>query len=117
MLADAAGTGVDLPATPVEPEVLAAIAPVLEFFADAAPTESAVRGLMAWSALLGMVSQEVFGHRRNVITPDGAADFSDGEMRRTAAFLGLDRRPAEDPGHVRLSGEAVPSSQPRSAWP
>ena len=93
MLADATRAGLDLPATPVEPEVLVAIGPVLEFFAEAAPAECAVRGLMAWSALLGTVSQEVFGHRRNVITQDGAADFSAGELRRTAAFLGLDRRP------------------------
>jgi len=89
LLADAAGAGVDLPSSDVEAEVLAAMAPVLEFFAGAAPAETAVRGLMAWSGLIGSVSQQVFGHRHNVITSEGSVDFFRGEMRRTAAFLGL----------------------------
>lgn len=89
LLADAAAAGAALPATPVETEVLAAMAPVLDFFGNGVPAESAVRGLMAWSGLLGAVSQEVFGHRHNVIAEEGAADYAAGEMRRTAAFLGL----------------------------
>lgn len=89
LLADGAAAGAALPATPVEPAVLAAMAPVLDFVGDSVPAESAVRGLMAWSGLLGAVSQEVFGHRNNVITAEGAADYATGELRRTAAFLGL----------------------------
>lgn len=89
LLADAGRSGVPLPDGEVEPDVLAAMAPVLEFFAGAAPVETGVRGLMSWSSLVGSISQQVFGHRHNVITDEGAEAFFRGEMRRTAAFLGL----------------------------
>ena len=89
LLRDAGADGVPLPEEPVEPAVLAAMGPVVDFFADACPPETAVRALMAWTALLGSVSLQVFGHRHNVIADEGGADFFDGEVRRTAAFVGL----------------------------
>jgi AcrR family transcriptional regulator len=93
LLADARAAGVPLPAGEVEREVVASMGPLLEFFGDAAPAESVVRGMMAWSSLVGSVSQQVFGHRHNVISDDGGVDFFAGELRRTAAFLGLGPTP------------------------
>lgn len=89
LLADASAAGVALPAGEVDPDVLTAMAPVLDFFGDVAPPETVVRGLIAWSSLLGSVSQQVFGHRHNVITDDGGEAFFVAELRRLAEFLGL----------------------------
>ena len=94
LLADMSAQGLPLPDDPVEPDVLAAMQPVLDFFGDAVPAETAVRGLMAWTWLIGSISMQVFGQRHNVIAPDGAADFFAGELRRTAAFVGLPGRSA-----------------------
>lgn len=89
LLRDASAAGLDLPDAPVEPEVALAMAPVAEFFADAAPLETELRGLMAWTYLIGSVSMEVFGQRHNVIAEEQADAFFDAELSRIAGFIGL----------------------------
>ena len=56
---------------------------------DMAPisTRLLARSIMAWSALVGAVSFELFGHLHNVIHDHDA--FFDFEMRRVAADVGL----------------------------
>lgn len=63
------------------------VAPAQAFFGDAVPVELVVRGLAAWTHLVGAVSFELFGHRVGSTTDD--ARFFDEEMRRIGAFAGL----------------------------
>lgn len=66
----------------------AAIAPAREFMAGTGvPDELALRGLMAWSHLVGSVSFELFGHRVGSVA-DGEV-FFEAEMARVAEFTGL----------------------------
>lgn len=89
LLRDASLAGLDLPHAPVDADVALAMAPVAEFFADAAPLEAELRGLMAWTYLIGAVSMEVFGQRHNVIAEERADAFFDAELSRLAAFIGI----------------------------
>ncbi|QNN53544.1 TetR/AcrR family transcriptional regulator [Nocardioides mesophilus] len=89
LLRDCAAAGVPLPDAALPRDVEAAMAPVQEFFEGAVPAETALRGLMAWTYLVGSVSFQVFGQRTNVISPDGAAAFFDAELERIAAFVGF----------------------------
>ena len=53
------------------------------------PDDLVVRSLLAWMAVFGMVSFELFGHLNNVIS-DYAEAF-DHQVRQLAAFVGLSR--------------------------
>ena len=89
LLRDARAAGVALPDAPIGEGVRESMAPLLEFFGDAAPDETVLRGFMAWTYLLGSISAQLFGQRQNVITDDGAAGFFDAELDRLAGFIGL----------------------------
>lgn len=46
-------------------------------------------GILAWTHLLGAVSAELFGHRTNVVAPEGRRAFFDYEMRVMADLIGV----------------------------
>jgi AcrR family transcriptional regulator len=78
--------GVDDP-HPVPRSVRAGLAPIRKHLPPAVPDDLVVRGLMAWSELIGLISLEINGQFVNVI--DGMDDFVDHALRRTAEVLGL----------------------------
>jgi AcrR family transcriptional regulator len=90
LLRDAQEAGVRLPDGAVDAQLRRTIGPVADFFGDAVPPETTVRGLMAWTWLTGSISHQLFGHRHNVV--DDAAVFFAAELDRMADFLGLGRR-------------------------
>jgi AcrR family transcriptional regulator len=80
--------GYDPDAHPAIPEdVTRALAPLLATVPPGVPPDLVVRGLMAWTYLLGAVSSELFGHRYDVV--DRCDTFFDHEIRRIAEVLGL----------------------------
>jgi len=76
-----------------DPAIRRALAPVRRDVPDEIPDELFVRGLMAWTYLLGAVTSELFGHLHNVIAESAAARdaFFQVEMQRMADFVLLDR--------------------------
>ena len=81
-----AGGGVAEP-HPVPRTVRAAIAPVRGFLPDTVPDDLVVRGLMAWTELIGAITLEINGQFVNVV--DDMDEYFDHAMRRTAEVLGL----------------------------
>jgi hypothetical protein len=67
--------------------VKAALAPVRAAFPADVPDDLVVRGLMAWSDLIGTVSLEINGQFHNVLADPGV--YFDHAMRRIATVLGL----------------------------
>ena len=62
----------DRPApAPAPDELRAAVAPVSEGLLPGMPVEIVVRALEAWTAIVGAVSLEVFGHWRNTVFDPG----------------------------------------------
>jgi AcrR family transcriptional regulator len=80
-----------VPDEAVDLAVRRALAPVRAAVPEHVPDELFLRGLMAWTYLLGAISAELFGHRHNVIAESpGARDaFHTAEMARIAAFVGI----------------------------
>ncbi len=63
LLPAAAATGwTAAPTLPVPDRLATALEPVRQFLPDRIPDELWVRGLMAWSAIFGTISFELFGH-------------------------------------------------------
>ena len=76
---------------PLDPELRRAIAPIRDAFGPGVPDDLVVGGLIAWTHLLGAVSTELFGQRRNVVAAAAAlreAFFTE-EMRRIGVSCGL----------------------------
>ncbi len=93
ILAQAHQRGLDLErqATPAERRSLAPMAAHLASAGLDIPPESMLRGIMAWTLIIGAVSFELFGHVHNVIADERAprSAFFDGELDRISDFLGL----------------------------
>jgi AcrR family transcriptional regulator len=73
--------------TPVPKAARASLSPVRDVIPDDVPDDLVVRGLMAWTQLIGTVTLEVNGQFTNVIS--GMDDYFDHVMRRTAVSLDL----------------------------
>jgi AcrR family transcriptional regulator len=92
ILTDGAAEGRVLPASPVSPELAAAIEPLRSTGLTAGlPDEVVIRGLMSWTYLFGAVSFDLFGHRHQVVADERAVDhpFFDAELERLVALVGL----------------------------
>ncbi|WP_333737057.1 TetR/AcrR family transcriptional regulator [Streptomyces sp. IBSBF 2806] len=63
------------------------LAPLLAGLPPDTPADLVMSSLMAWTYLLGAISFELFGHRRDIIADPRA--FFDHEARRLGAALGL----------------------------
>jgi AcrR family transcriptional regulator len=81
----ATGRADDLPSVPRA--VRSSLAPIRGLLPPHVSDDLVVRGLMAWSELIGLISLEINGQFVNVI--DGMDDFADHTLRRTAEVLGL----------------------------
>jgi AcrR family transcriptional regulator len=73
--------------TPMPKAARASLSLVRDVIPDAVPDDLVVRGLMAWTQLIGTVTLEVNGQFHNVISE--MDDYFDHVMRRTAVFLDL----------------------------
>jgi AcrR family transcriptional regulator len=93
ILHDLAGSGPLAPAVtrPLDPATRRAIGPVRASVPEQVPDELLVRGLIAWTHLLGAVSMELFGHWNNVIgEPAGQREaFFEAAIGRVAALVML----------------------------
>jgi len=87
LLAERLARGAVADPIPVPRSVRAALAPVRGSIPDVVPDDLVVRGLMAWSELLGTVTLEINGQFTNVIAD--MTEYYDHAMRRTAAVLDL----------------------------
>ncbi len=89
VLVDARETGALHPGAPVAipPSLAPDLEQLRETFAHV-PEGVIVRALVAWSALFGLVSFELFGQFNNVI--DASADFFAVATDQLAAFVGID---------------------------
>ncbi len=57
-----------VPPSPIaSAEMAAALAPVAEVLLPGAPTETVVLAIEVWTALIGVISLELFGHWRNTV--------------------------------------------------
>lgn len=75
-------------ATPSLPPTLGAdAARMREALMPDVPDDLAVRSLLAWTAVFGMISFELFGHLNNVISDYGEA--FDYQVRQLARYVGL----------------------------
>jgi AcrR family transcriptional regulator len=87
---DAAATGrlrVDGDAAAVHEGLRAAVAPVAEGLLPGMPVTTVVRGIQAWSTIVGLISLEVFGHWRNTILDPG--ELFEATVRDVAGAIGL----------------------------
>jgi AcrR family transcriptional regulator len=73
--------------TPVPRLVRTALAPIRTAIPDPIPDDLVVRGLMAWTHLIGVISLEINGQFHNVI--DDVSEYFDHVMRRVAVDLQL----------------------------
>lgn len=73
----------------LRPEVVRAVAPVTEYIGGRVPPDLAVRAVMVWTSLFGLVSFELFGQLHNVIAEDLRGEFFDEAVSRLADSLGL----------------------------
>ena len=74
-------------AEPVPAKVRASLAGLVALAPPGLPIDLVVKGVMAWTYLLGAISSELFGHRyRGVVDYD---TFFDHETRRIGAYLGF----------------------------
>lgn len=87
ILADLTEAGGVADPRPVPRSVHAALKPVHSSLPDDVPDDLLVRGLMAWTGLIGAISLEINGQFVNVI--DDVGDYFDHTMVRTAEVLGL----------------------------
>jgi hypothetical protein len=76
------------PAPIASAEMAAALAPVAEFLLPGAPTETVVLAIEVWTALIGVISLELFGHWRNTVLDPGL--FFDVSIGAWAPRFGLD---------------------------
>ncbi len=90
LLRDIHATRPDAERRPVTRVVSAAIAPIHAFEGTDVPADLLLRGMAAWSALLGTVSFEVFGHLTNVVDDEPAARRAYFEHLMVAVAEGLD---------------------------
>lgn len=63
----------DRPAAPLDPAAERALDAVVEQLAVPVPRERLLRGMLAWTAMFGLVSFELFGHLHNVVDADPQA--------------------------------------------
>jgi AcrR family transcriptional regulator len=94
LLVDAVSRGLPVPRPPMEPlsaRGAAALAPIREALPPGIPDTALQAGLMAWAALFGTISFELFGQLHNVVGegPGERAAFFDGCVARWAGQLGL----------------------------
>lgn len=93
ILADAHARGMGTSGS-ASPAVRRSLAPMTAHVAAAGadiPPESLLRGIMAWTLIIGSVSFELFGHVHNVVADERSprSAFFDAEMDRICDFLGL----------------------------
>ncbi len=74
-------------ARPVSDELRAAVAPVSDGLLPGMAVEKVVMALQAWTAIIGTISLEVFGHWRNTVWEPGL--LFEATIRRLAESLGL----------------------------
>jgi AcrR family transcriptional regulator len=72
---------IEVNAVPLSRKLRAAVDPVVQIF-DAPPAATIANGIVAWSALFGAVSLELFGHLNNVVADHDA--FFEFEIDRLA---------------------------------
>ena len=91
ILRDLAEAGLAPNSDAVPAQVSSAVAPIREFVGGAVSDDLLLRGVAAWSGLLGTVSFELYGHLHNVIASGASARkaYFDHQMRRVAIGLGL----------------------------
>jgi AcrR family transcriptional regulator len=82
---DRAGREHDGPDVP--PETRRAMAPLIAFLGEEVPVPLALRGVLAWTAVFGLVSFELFGQLYNVVDPAGRDGFFEAEVERLAVDL------------------------------
>ena len=90
-LHDLAEAGLAPSSNAVPAAVVAAVAPLREFVGGTMSDDLLLRGVAAWSGLLGCVSVELYGHLHNVIADGSTArkTYFDHQMRQVATGLGL----------------------------
>lgn len=91
VLVDLVAAGSTAGSEPLPEAVSASVAPLREFTGGTVPDGLLLRGLAAWTLMLGMVSFDLFGHTHNVVA-DGARArkaYYDYQLRTIAEGLGL----------------------------
>ena len=88
MLSDAWAAGAVRRGEPVPGDVVD-ILDLAQYFAAGVPPDVVVRGLGAWTYVVGSVSAQLFGQRHRVIAPDAFERFYEEELRRTADMVGF----------------------------
>lgn len=91
VLVDLQAAGAAPAPVPVDPAVASSIEAIRAFTGGLVPDDLLLRGLAAWSTLLGAVSLELFGHLHNVVA-DGARArraYFEHQMQQVAESLGL----------------------------
>lgn len=76
---------------PLDPGAGAAIAPLLDYLGDSVDEHLAMRGVLAWPAVFGLVSFELFGQLHNVVDPSGREGFFRAEVDRLGHMVGFGR--------------------------
>lgn len=91
ILVDLENAGAAPALQPVDPAVASSIEAMRAFTGGLVSDDLLLRGLAAWSTLLGAISLELFGHLHNVVA-DGARarkSYFEHQMRQVAEGLGL----------------------------
>lgn len=70
-----------------------------EAFSGEVPDDLLVRGLVAWTYILGAVTAQLYGHRHRVVADDAFADVYELEIERMVDLVGFtDMSAVSDPG-------------------
>jgi len=83
--------------SPLDPDTKAALAPLLDYLGDSVDEGLAMRGVLAWAAMFGLVSFELFGQLHNVVDPTGRESFFRAEVDRLGQMVGFARATPRDP--------------------
>lgn len=82
---------------PLDPDTRTAVAPLLDYLGDSVDEHLAIRGVLAWAAMFGLVSFELFGQLHNVVDPTGREGFFRAEVDRLGQMVGFARATPRNP--------------------
>jgi AcrR family transcriptional regulator len=100
LLVDGLAAGrVHPPTESVPRRVRAAVAPARAYFPRQIGDDLLLRGLISWAGMFGAITFELNGMFHNVVgdAPGDRQAYFEAAIVRTAAFIGLDQRPPQDP--------------------
>lgn len=98
LLVEAHGAGSVTPRAPALPDGVHDALLMRSVFTDTVPDDLLIRGLAAWTYILGSVTAQLFGHRHRVVADDAFGEIYEVELDRMVELVGF-RDPPDETAH------------------